>query len=186
MKSFNNAGSTASTFSKFSPGSLPGSYGGISVVSRFIAWALTVSFVWLDSMSAISVWNRLSRALAPGSASRSQPIVSTAAFAAAPLPSRISLATAYISSQSDGGLVVAAPVVGSVVARAGLRTRRAGGGLLGEEIGVSIFSVLIAGADLPDVVVVAVRFRFREAVRVPPLGGGDGVVDLMASSMSEP
>ena len=99
--------------------------GGSSACRRAMASALTVSLVWLDSMSATSVWKRRSRALASGRASRSHPIVSTAALAAAPR-SRISLTTAYTSSQSDGGSTVASPVAASIVLRAGLRARPRG------------------------------------------------------------
>lgn len=81
---FSTPASTASTFSRFSPTASPAFHAGSSVFSLPIAAALTVSFVWLDSISATSVWNRLSRGLAPRSASRSHPIVSTAAFDAGP------------------------------------------------------------------------------------------------------
>lgn len=54
-------------------------YAGSSVCSFLITTAVTVSFVWLDSISAISECNLWSFGEAFLSASRSQPIVSTAA-----------------------------------------------------------------------------------------------------------
>lgn len=84
-----------------------------------MAAALTVSFVWLDSISATSVWNRLSRSLASWSASRSQPIVSTAALEAGPPGCRIARTALYVSSQEVGGSVRIPD--GSWTLRAGLR-----------------------------------------------------------------
>ena len=86
------------------------------------------------------------------------------------------------------------PVVGEVVARAGLRTRRdgaAGFGGEGREVvkscsrssGSGFILVFVRGEDVAAVDVV-VRLRLR--VDVPPLRrGGEGDGALMASSMSE-
>lgn len=71
-------------------------------------------------------WNRWSRGDTVERARRSQPIVSTGALEAAPPSLRMDCTTAYISSQSVGGLMAVSPVDGSAVLRAGLRWRFVG------------------------------------------------------------
>jgi hypothetical protein len=70
-----------------------------------IATDVTVSFVWLLSISAISVWNLWSRGERSRSARLSHPIVSTGAR----FSLRISLVKAYISSQFAGGSILTLP-----------------------------------------------------------------------------
>jgi hypothetical protein len=70
-----------------------------------IATDVTVSFVWLLSISAISVWNLWSRGDRSLSAKLSHPMVSTGAR----FSLRISLVKVYISSQFAGGSILTLP-----------------------------------------------------------------------------
>lgn len=188
ISSFSFAGSTASIFSRFNPGGAPSLCGGSSVCNLFIATALVVSLVWLESINATRVWKRWSRGLAVLSANRSQPMVSTAALAARPPGKRMSLAASYNSSQSEGGWTMPCPVLESVVLRAGLRARRAGEEEDDVVVGNSFVSIPVISPDsclMRSVLEIRValfgvvagteaRFRFREGIMSSISGGGGG------------
>jgi hypothetical protein len=118
-----------------------------------IATAVTVSFVWLLSIRAISVWKRWSRGERAASARLSQPMVSTGAR----FSLRIWRVRVYISSQFSGGSILMLPLL-PVIFFAG--ARRAFFGLLsffGDAI-VAIGTSLLSSFTARGVVCATLRF----------------------------
>jgi hypothetical protein len=109
-----------------------------------IATDVTVSFVWLLSINAISVWNLWSRGERSRSARLSHPIVSTGAR----FSLRISLVKAYISSQFAGGSILTLPSL-PVIFFAGARRAFLGDAIVAIDISLlSCFTVVGASCAI--------------------------------------